>query len=148
MSNKLPNDYTLCVNHECHLKEQCKRWLTCKYDVDGVYSMALFRPIGTECENRIPAMFIEQDRLIQNVAVTERQKKLIELASRYHELTEAYDRTVCTGPIVNGSIEAMSAIESALCSRNAQMVLRDIQRQAAAHEIDAEELQRAIHDHK
>ena len=148
MSNKLPNDYTRCVNSECHLKEQCKRWLTCKYDIYGMYSMALFRPIGTECENMIPAEFSEQDIFIQNVAATEKQKKLIELAGRYHELTEAYDRTVCTGPIVSGSIEAMSPRESALCSRNALRVLSDIERQAAAHEIDANELLRAIQDYK
>jgi len=30
------------------------------------------------------------------------QKQLRELAREYHERTEAYDRTVCTGPIVRG----------------------------------------------
>ena len=32
------------------------------------------------------------------------EKRLRELAHEYHERTEAYDRTVCTGPIVRGGI--------------------------------------------
>jgi hypothetical protein len=35
---------------------------------------------------------------------TARELKCLELAERYHRETEAYDRTVCTGPIRDGSV--------------------------------------------
>ena len=75
----------------------------------------------------------------------ERDKKLEELATRYHLLTEEYDRVVCTGPIVNGWITASTSAEMALINKNAKRVRVDIERQAAEHGIGRQELQRAIH---
>ena len=79
---------------------------------------------------------------------SEKDKKTHELAARYHELTEAYDRTVCTGPIVNGEIRPVTAQESAMINRNAQVVLSELLRQAEPHKITAAELRTAIRRHK
>jgi hypothetical protein len=75
---------------------------------------------------------------------TEKDKKLHELAARYHELTEAYDRTVCTGPIVHVAIQPIGFHEFGLINRNARRVRNEMQRQAAEHGITYEELSAAI----
>lgn len=54
---------------------------------------------------------------------------LYELALEYYRRTEAYDRTVCTGPFVDGCIMPASYKEQALVSRNAISVLRELQKQ-------------------
>jgi hypothetical protein len=53
-------------------------------------------------------------------------KQLRELAEKYHKLTEDYDRSVCTGPIVKGSIRPANGHESALINRHAQTLNRDL----------------------
>lgn len=78
---------------------------------------------------------------------TEKDNKLHELAKRYHDETEAYDRTVCTGPVVRGSIQPMRPRETALISRNAQRVFDGIAREAACHGISRAELWRAVGRH-
>jgi len=50
----------------------------------------------------------------------------IDLAKEYHMRTENYDRTVCTGPIVNGYIRPSNGKEMAMINRNAHMVLKDV----------------------
>lgn len=78
---------------------------------------------------------------------TEKNRKLHEYAKSYHEQTEAFDRTVCTGPIVNGSIMAATTREAALSSRNARRVRGEIALQAVEHGISSDELNRAIRDY-
>lgn len=51
---------------------------------------------------------------------------LRDLALRYHSECEAYDRTVCTGPIRNGEILPTTIQEVALVSRNARKVFSDL----------------------
>lgn len=75
---------------------------------------------------------------------TEKDRKIDDLAKRYHELTEAYDRTVCTGPIVNGSIQPSTPTESALISRNAKTVLINLLLEVEISEITKPELMAAI----
>ncbi len=48
-----------------------------------------------------------------------RDAKLDALARRYHEETEAYDRSVCTGPIANGSSHPANSDEYVLTCTNA-----------------------------
>jgi len=79
---------------------------------------------------------------------TEKDQKVHELAGRYHELTEAYDRTVCTGPIVNGDIRPATPRESAMINRNAKQVFADLLTQSAPHEITEAELKTAIRRYK
>ena len=50
---------------------------------------------------------------------TEQERKAAELAERYHRETEAYDRTVCSGPIRDGSVMPIGPHEMALVNRNA-----------------------------
>lgn len=45
---------------------------------------------------------------------------LRELAERYVSETEAYDRTVCTGPIIRGAIMPATTQERAQINRNAK----------------------------
>lgn len=78
---------------------------------------------------------------------TEKDRLLYELAKRYHDETEAYDRTVCTGPIVRGSIRPVYPRETVLINRNAQRVFDGIAREAAAHGINRAELWRAVGRH-
>ena len=66
------------------------------------------------------------------------------LAERYHRETEAYDQTVCTGPIIRGEIMPNSGHEMALSNRNAIKVHRLIIAEAAQHGISPQEMQRAV----
>lgn len=57
---------------------------------------------------------------------------LRELARRYHADCEAYDRTVCTGPIRHGSVMPAHFREAYLVGRNASQVRRRLALQAHA----------------
>lgn len=50
-----------------------------------------------------------------------------DLAVEYYRRTEAYDRSVCTGPVRDGEILPSSHHELALINRNALAVLRELQ---------------------
>jgi hypothetical protein len=78
---------------------------------------------------------------------TEKDNKLHELALRYHAETEAYDRTVCTGPIVDGSIQPYGGRQTVLINQNARQVFLRIEAEAAPHGISKAELWRAIGRH-
>lgn len=75
---------------------------------------------------------------------SEKDKLLFELATQYHAETEAFDRTVCTGPIRRGSILPSNARELALINKNARAVLAKKTALAAAQGISATELWQAI----
>jgi hypothetical protein len=49
-----------------------------------------------------------------------------DLAEEYDRVTEAYDRTVCAGPIVDGEIMPASYMELSLVNQNAKRVLNDL----------------------
>ncbi len=49
-------------------------------------------------------------------------KNLRECAEEYDRITEEYDRTVCTGPIVRGRIVPVGE-EGRICARHAEHVL-------------------------
>lgn len=50
---------------------------------------------------------------------TESERRLSAAAEQYIEETEAYDRTVCTGPIKHGTIMPATSREHSLVNRNA-----------------------------
>lgn len=75
---------------------------------------------------------------------TERDKRLHELATRYHTKCEAYDRTVCTGPTGKDGIMPATYREMALINQNAHAVRKQIEEEAAREGIGREELARAI----
>lgn len=75
---------------------------------------------------------------------TKLERKAAELAERYHQETEAYDRTVCTGPIRYGSVIPIGQHEIALVNRNAIKVREQIMHEAAQHGISRNDMARAI----
>ena len=82
--------------------------------------------------------------LLGTFETTERDQKLYELATRYHTETEAYDRTVCTGPVQEGSIMPATPNEMALINRNAIAVTKRIIFDAERDGFTREEIARAI----
>ena len=62
----------------------------------------------------------------QPYELSDKDLLLIKLAAYYHDSTEAYDRTVCTGPIVSGEIQPASPREFYLISRNASYTIKMI----------------------
>jgi hypothetical protein len=80
-------------------------------------------------------------------APTDKDNKLHELAKRYHDETEAYDRTVCTGPIRDGSVMPIGTRQMALVNRNAIKVRERIMHEAAQHDISRQDIARAISRH-
>ena len=62
----------------------------------------------------------------QPYELSDKDLLLIELAAHYNTSTEAYDRTVCTGPIVRGEIQPASSREFYLISRNAAHTIKMI----------------------
>lgn len=55
--------------------------------------------------------------------LTESERRLAAAAEQYVAETEAYDRTVCTGPIKQGSIMPVGSHELSLVNRNARLAL-------------------------
>lgn len=80
--------------------------------------------------------------LHQPFVLSDKDVLLGKLARYYHTSTEAYDRTVCTGPIVRGEIQPASPREFALVSRNASYTIKMIL--ADEPGITRKELHRAI----
>lgn len=78
---------------------------------------------------------------------TEKDLALIELASKYHARCEAYDRTVCTGPVVRGEILPIGNRELALINNNARKEFEVAMREAESRGITRAELRRAIGRH-
>jgi hypothetical protein len=71
---------------------------------------------------------------------TERERKVAELASRYHLVTDAFDRRVCTGP----DAMPVNAMERGLSYGNAKKTLEEITREASQFQISPQEIRRAI----
>lgn len=58
-----------------------------------------------------------------NFTPTESERRLFAAAEQYIAETEAYDRTVCTGPIMRGVIMSASSHEQGLANRNAMRAM-------------------------
>lgn len=61
---------------------------------------------------------------------TDDERKLRELAEEYHRRTEAYDRTICTGPIKRGAIMPATAWEGSQINRHAKAVRDELEVEA------------------
>lgn len=70
--------------------------------------------------------------------------KLRQLARQYIEGCEAYDRTVCTGPIERGAIMPRTSEEWALVRSNAHIAAEQLRRQAKDMGISAKEFNLAL----
>jgi len=75
-------------------------------------------------------------------------KDLFTLAAEYHERTEAYDRTVCTGPIVRGGIMPATAYERVAINRHAAIVRAELLACALRLGYTNEQFQKAIASHR
>ena len=78
----------------------------------------------------------------QPYELSDKDLLLIKLAAYYNASTEAYDRTVCTGPIVRGEIQPASPRELALINRNASLTIKMIL--ASEPGVTRKELHQAI----
>ena len=78
----------------------------------------------------------------QPYELSDKDLLLIKLAAYYNTSTEAYDRTVCTGPIVRGEIQPASPRELALINRNASLTIKMIL--ASEPGVTRKELHQAI----
>lgn len=70
------------------------------------------------------------------------------LAAEYHESTEAFDRTVCTGPIVHGAIQPANYYEYSRIAEYARSERRRALEQAERLGISRAELHNAICDYR
>ena len=79
-------------------------------------------------------------------AVSEKEKILNELAVRYHDECEAYDRTVCTGGIKHGAIMPSNSREMGMIGENSKNVLKKLLELEVAfnHGITKRELMKEI----
>ena len=73
-----------------------------------------------------------------------RAMRLQEMAEQYHTECEAYDRTVCTGPVTKDGIMPATHDECALINRNALTVLQRILAAAEREGFSWRELADAI----
>ena len=78
----------------------------------------------------------------QPYELSDKDLLLIKLAAYYNASTEAYDRTVCTGPIVRGEIQPASPREFYLINRNASLTIKMIL--ASEPGVTRKELHQAI----
>jgi hypothetical protein len=75
----------------------------------------------------------------------ERNRKLHDLAIKYHAETEAYDRIICTGKIRNGGVMPETGQQSRLIKRNAISVRERIVYEAVTLGFTRSEIQDEIH---
>lgn len=78
----------------------------------------------------------------------EEDRYLFDLAEEYHRRIEAYDRTVCTGPIRHGGVMPANDKERVLINRNALAMRREL-KERAMHErgIDNHKVVKAIQEY-
>lgn len=85
-----------------------------------------------------------QDEFTQDFKPSLQFIKARELAVKYHYECETFDRTVCTGRVVRGSILPADARELGLINMHAKNVLRLIMREAEDYGICRADMVRAI----
>lgn len=61
-----------------------------------------------------------------NFSIEGKDPDLVKLADEYHQRTEAFDRTICTGPVGYAGIQPTNAREAALVNDNALRVRREL----------------------
>jgi len=72
------------------------------------------------------------------------RSELDSLAAEYHERCEAYDRTICTGPIIRNAIMPATNRERSKSIGNARTVLYELEQRAARVGYTRGQLIRAI----
>ena len=73
-----------------------------------------------------------------------RDRWLIDLAKEYHTRTEAYDRAICTGPILHGGIMPETPHQHRAIQRNALAIHRELLEKARNLGFTGIEWQKAL----
>ena len=92
-----------------------------------------------------PAQF-EREYMGMPEEPTAVEKRLREMGDEYHQVTESYDRLVCTGPIVRGAIMPNGPRELADINRHALKVRERLWIEAEKLGASRSDLQSAIRD--
>ena len=75
---------------------------------------------------------------------TARERWLVDLAKEYHARTEAYDRAICTGPILHGGIMPETPHQHRAIQRNALAIHRELYEKARDLGFTGVEWQKAL----
>lgn len=73
-----------------------------------------------------------------------RERALYDLAKEYHDRCEAYDRTICTGPVTKDGIMPRTYSESYLIGKNARLIRQQVIELGLKLGLKEEEIDRAI----
>ena len=66
------------------------------------------------------------------------------LAQQYHEDTERFDRSICTGPVFDGSIRPANHRERLIINRHAQELRRRLVQEAIRYGYTSMQFQEAV----
>ena len=72
-----------------------------------------------------------ESQYIGKFLVSQDDNDLAQIAKIYHEEAEAYDRTVCSGPIIDGSIIPETSCQRTLISNNARKIQKRLENEYA-----------------
>ena len=85
---------------------------------------------GSWPERETPVDSLVSEHLCHWPEPTEEDRYLHSLAAEYHQRAEAYDRTVCTGPIKRGEILPATDREMVAINRHALALKKELQERA------------------
>jgi hypothetical protein len=89
-----------------------------------------------------------QKQFLGTFEISKKERVLYELSQWYHETCETFDRTICSGPIVDGSIRPVDGFELGIINRNALKAKKECIKSAGRYDITKEEMVKAIQNYK
>ena len=87
---------------------------------------------------------LEEFKTLHLATKKEEAEKLQALVVEYHTRTEAYDRSVCTGPIRSDGIMPATVEERKLIGANARQIFNELSAEAIRQGFAVSELQKGI----
>lgn len=102
-------------------------------------------PCGSYPATVCSASVFQQEYLGMFPQESARDRWLIDLAKEYHTRTEAYDRSICTGPILHGGIIPETPHQHRAIHRNATAVHRELFETARQLGYTGVEWRKALH---
>ena len=114
------------------------------YGVEIRRSVSVFNKM--EHEFKPQSLEFQREYLGIPLELTSEEKRLYELAREYHERTEAYDRTVCTGPVRCGGIMPADCEQRSLVNRNARNIYDELGVEAANLGFKPKQWRKAVFD--
>lgn len=98
------------------------------------------------CEHCNGSGKIKRQRCGKRIVIPCPHNVLHDLAAQYHQRTEAYDRTVCTGPMGRDGILPADGYERGLINSHARRVANELGAKIATLGFTPKQWQRAIYD--